>query len=49
MKNKKEKNYARKYAKDFNILTDKLPPNILPYKMNQDTFRIEENKEFRNA
>lgn len=37
------------FKKDFNILTDKLPPNILPYKMNQDTFRIEENKEFQNA
>lgn len=37
------------FKNDFNILTDELPKNILPYKMNEETLRIEMNEEFQNA
>lgn len=37
------------FNKDFNILKDALPKTILPYKMNQNTLRIERNKEFQNG
>lgn len=37
------------FKKGFNLLTDELPKHILPYKMNEQTLRIEKNKEFPDA
>lgn len=37
------------FKKNFNLLTDGIPKNILPYKMNEKTLRIEMNEEFQNA
>ena len=37
------------FSEDFNILTDRLPKILLPYKINKQTLRIEANKEFDNG
>lgn len=37
------------FKEDFNILSDRLPTAILPYKMNKETLKIEINEEYENG
>lgn len=37
------------FKEDFNILSDRLPTAILPYKMDKETLKIEINEEYENG
>lgn len=37
------------FKDEYNILTDRLPTCVMPYKMNKETLRLEVNKEYNNV